>query len=138
MIHTRVIHLRMIRVIHLRAVPMLRVVRLSVVVMLTMRMLLGTAQRRNRTRRGVRLVPGVLCLDRNGHGQGRDDRYPQDGFVCSHYSTLTSRNTPACTWKATWQSYAQRPSASALTRELRIVLGGISTVCLRRWQLPCS
>src|SRR5690625_5470361 len=108
------IHLRMIRVIHLRAVPMMCVARLSVVVMLTMRMLLGTTQRRNRTRRGVRLVPGVLCLDRNGHGQGRDDRYPQDGFVCSHSSTLTSRNIPASILKNRWQLYATRPSASAL------------------------
>src|SRR5690625_6342710 len=116
MIHTRVIHLRMIRVIHLRAVPMLRVVRLSVVVMLTMRMLLGTAQRRNRTRRGVRLMPGVLCLDRNGHGQGRDDRYQQDGIVCSDSFTLTSRNIPASIWKYRWLCYVQRSSSLDLIR----------------------
>src|SRR5690625_3401049 len=97
MIHLGVVHLRMVhlRMVHLR---MVHLGVISVAVMLTMRLMMDITRRRNRTRRGVHFMPGILCLDRNGHRQCRGDRYPQGEFDCAHSSTLTSRNIPASMW----------------------------------------
>jgi hypothetical protein len=89
----------MVRMIHRRVVTVLRVVILGVALMLPMLLMMGITRRLGRTRRGLlRFMPGVLCLDRNGHRQCRGDRYPQGEFDCAHSSTLTSRNIPASMW----------------------------------------
>jgi hypothetical protein len=94
----------MVRVTHRRVVTVLRVVVLGVAVMLSMRLMLCITRRLSRTRRGLlRFMSGVLRMDRDGHRQYRDDRYPQGGFDRAHSSTLTSRNMPASIWKKRWQ-----------------------------------
>ena len=47
-------------------------------------------------------------LRRSGQQGHREERL--------HSSTLTSRIIPASMWNSRWQWYAQRPSASAVTR----------------------